>query len=173
MNDLAQFAAPILLAIAFGAAATDPAASSSACRDVSSPRKVATTPGTAITITPPMAGPVALVVPPTAGMQSRLALGVGGTRISPIYHQFGRGYPGRRLFWRPAIPADAWLAEATLPNLASIPSADHGEPPPSKGHTAAAPWCPRTNARHDHCGIVRAPPAPQSFPRRIAHGPAE
>lgn len=38
--------------------------------------------------------PVALVVPPTAGNQSDYHWGVGGYRVSPIYHQFRRGYPG-------------------------------------------------------------------------------
>ena len=38
--------------------------------------------------------PVALVVPPTAEFQSNYGWGVGGTRVSPIYHQFGRPFPG-------------------------------------------------------------------------------
>lgn len=38
--------------------------------------------------------PVALVVPPTAGMQSDYHWGVAGYRTTPIYHQFRRGYPG-------------------------------------------------------------------------------
>lgn len=38
--------------------------------------------------------PVALVVPPTAEYQTDWAWGVSGTRITPIYHQFGRAYPG-------------------------------------------------------------------------------
>lgn len=38
--------------------------------------------------------PVALVVPPTAHMQSSWSWGVGQTTMRPIYHQFGRGYPG-------------------------------------------------------------------------------
>jgi hypothetical protein len=38
--------------------------------------------------------PVALVVPPTAEYQTDWSWGVGGTRITPIYHQFGRRYPG-------------------------------------------------------------------------------
>ena len=38
--------------------------------------------------------PVALVVPPTAEYQSNYGWGVGGTRVSPIYHQFGRPFPG-------------------------------------------------------------------------------
>lgn len=38
--------------------------------------------------------PVALVVPPTAHMQSSYSWGVAQTRMMPIYHQFGRGYYG-------------------------------------------------------------------------------
>jgi len=38
--------------------------------------------------------PVALVVPPTAGMHTEYSWGVGGTRILPIHHQFGRAFPG-------------------------------------------------------------------------------
>lgn len=38
--------------------------------------------------------PVALVVPPTAEYQTDYAWGVSGTRVTPIWHQFGRAYPG-------------------------------------------------------------------------------
>jgi len=38
--------------------------------------------------------PVALVVPPTADSQLHYGWGVGSTRITPIYHQFTRPYPG-------------------------------------------------------------------------------
>jgi hypothetical protein len=38
--------------------------------------------------------PHALVVPPTAEFQSNYGWGVGGTRVAPIYHQFGRPFPG-------------------------------------------------------------------------------
>ena len=38
--------------------------------------------------------PVALVVPPTAEFQTNYHWGVGGYRVTPIYHQFQRGYPG-------------------------------------------------------------------------------
>lgn len=37
---------------------------------------------------------VALVVPPTARMHTRMGWGVSQTRMSPIYHQFERPYPG-------------------------------------------------------------------------------
>jgi hypothetical protein len=38
--------------------------------------------------------PVALVVPPTAEVQTNWGWGVGNTRISPICHQFHRNWPG-------------------------------------------------------------------------------
>ena len=38
--------------------------------------------------------PVALVVPPTVGLQTDWGWGVGANRISRIHHQFGRRYPG-------------------------------------------------------------------------------
>jgi hypothetical protein len=38
--------------------------------------------------------PIALVVPPTAEFQANYGWGVGGTRVAPIYHQFGRPFPG-------------------------------------------------------------------------------
>ena len=38
--------------------------------------------------------PVALVVPPTARLQTNWSWGVGSSRISRIDHQFGRNWPG-------------------------------------------------------------------------------
>ena len=38
--------------------------------------------------------PVALVVPPTAEMQTNWGWGVTNTRVTPIWNQFQRGYPG-------------------------------------------------------------------------------
>lgn len=38
--------------------------------------------------------PVALVVPPTAEMQTHYSWGVGQTRVTPLWHQFRRDYPG-------------------------------------------------------------------------------
>ena len=38
--------------------------------------------------------PVALVVPPTANLQTHYSWGVTGAHMSPTYHQFGRNYPG-------------------------------------------------------------------------------
>lgn len=38
--------------------------------------------------------PVALVVPPTARLQTNWGWGVGNTRVTPIYSQFQRGAPG-------------------------------------------------------------------------------
>jgi len=38
--------------------------------------------------------PVALVVPPTAMLQTKYSWGVTNTDVVRIYHQFGRQYPG-------------------------------------------------------------------------------
>jgi hypothetical protein len=38
--------------------------------------------------------PVALVVPPTATLQTKYSWGVTNTDVVRIYHQFGRRYPG-------------------------------------------------------------------------------
>ena len=38
--------------------------------------------------------PLALVVPPTASFQTQYSWGVGNTKSVPIYHQYGRPYPG-------------------------------------------------------------------------------
>lgn len=56
--------------------------------------------------------PVALVVPPTAERQYSMGWGVGNTRLTRIYHQFGRPYPGnyfgpgRRFLATPYWPSD-------------------------------------------------------------------
>lgn len=53
--------------------------------------------------------PVALVVPPTAESQTHLGWGVGATRVTPIQHQFGRGYPGEGVYDRSWFrPTPAW-----------------------------------------------------------------
>lgn len=38
--------------------------------------------------------PVALVVPPTVGRVTEYSWGVSGTRVTPLYRQFNREYPG-------------------------------------------------------------------------------
>jgi hypothetical protein len=56
--------------------------------------------------------PVALVVPPTANMQTNWGWGVSSARFSRIEHQVRRNYPGEGIFgmlpWRrtPAWPSD-------------------------------------------------------------------
>ena len=44
---------------------------------------------------PTFGAPVALVVPPTAELQTHYGWGVGNTRITPNCPQFNRIYPGR------------------------------------------------------------------------------
>jgi hypothetical protein len=56
--------------------------------------------------------PVALVVPPTAERQRNYGWGVGNSRVTPIWHQFGRNYPGPYVYQcgmyrpRPSWPSD-------------------------------------------------------------------
>ena len=52
---------------------------------------------------------MALVVPPTAERQAHLGWGVGATRVTPVEHQFGRGYPG---------PSEPWRAVLSHPAVA-------------------------------------------------------
>jgi hypothetical protein len=53
--------------------------------------------------------PVAVVVPPTAEAQTHLGWGVGATRVTPIQHQFERGYPGPGIYNRAWFrPTPAW-----------------------------------------------------------------
>jgi len=54
--------------------------------------------------------PVALVVPPTAERQAHLGWGVGATRVTPIEHQFGRGYPG------PSVPGGPFYPTPPRPS---------------------------------------------------------
>jgi len=42
--------------------------------------------------------PVALVVPPTAELTTDYSWGVSGMRVTPIYHQYSRPYPGPGAF---------------------------------------------------------------------------
>lgn len=42
--------------------------------------------------------PTALVVPPTANLQTNWGWGVGSSRVCRIDHQFGRDYPGQGPF---------------------------------------------------------------------------
>ena len=55
--------------------------------------------------------PVALVVPPTAGLQTNWGWGVGNTRVSPIYPQFGRAWPGVYGGGGPFYPTPLWPSD--------------------------------------------------------------
>jgi len=58
--------------------------------------------------------PIALVVPPTAGNTTEYAWGVGNTRITPIYHQFMRPYPGDFVPpGTPFYPVPPWPSSTT------------------------------------------------------------
>jgi hypothetical protein len=57
--------------------------------------------------------PVALMVPPTARMQTRWGWGVAQSTMTPIYHQFERPYPGcvtgvERQPGEPVLPTPRW-----------------------------------------------------------------
>jgi hypothetical protein len=57
--------------------------------------------------------PVALVVPPTANLQTNWGWGVSSSRISRIDHQFGRNYPGSGQFGGPYRVTPAWPSDTT------------------------------------------------------------
>ena len=52
--------------------------------------------------------PVALVVPPNSKMISSYGWGVTATEINPIYHQFGRVYPGDAGGGMLLLPTPPW-----------------------------------------------------------------
>jgi hypothetical protein len=52
--------------------------------------------------------PTALVVPPTANLQTNWGWGVASSRISRIDHQFQRNYPGAGTFGGPFRPTPVW-----------------------------------------------------------------
>ena len=52
--------------------------------------------------------PVALVVPPTANLQTNWGWGVGSMRVSRLDHQFGRNYPGAGYFGGPFQNTPRW-----------------------------------------------------------------
>jgi hypothetical protein len=57
--------------------------------------------------------PVALVVPPTANLQTNYGWGVASSRISRIEHQFQRNFPGFGRFGGPFRPTPVWPSDTT------------------------------------------------------------
>jgi hypothetical protein len=57
--------------------------------------------------------PTALVVPPTAQLQTNYGWGVASSRISRIDHQFQRNYPGNAQFGGPFRPTPVWPSDTT------------------------------------------------------------
>lgn len=55
--------------------------------------------------------PTALVVPPTANLQTNWGWGVASSRISRIDHQFQRNYPGCGQFGGPFRPTPVWPSD--------------------------------------------------------------
>jgi hypothetical protein len=56
---------------------------------------------------------VALVVPPTANMQTNWGWGVASSRVSRIDHQFQRNYPGDGSFGGPFRTTPLWPSDTT------------------------------------------------------------
>lgn len=57
--------------------------------------------------------PVAMVVPPTANLQSNWGWGVSSSRVSRIEHQFGRNYPGAGPHGGPFRNTPVWPQDTT------------------------------------------------------------
>jgi hypothetical protein len=57
--------------------------------------------------------PLALVVPPTANLQTNWGWGVTSSRISRIDHQFQRNYPGDGQFGGPFRTTPLWPSDTT------------------------------------------------------------
>ena len=57
--------------------------------------------------------PTALLVPPTAQLQTNYGWGVASSRISRIDHQFQRNYPGNGQFGGPARSTPLWPSDTT------------------------------------------------------------
>ena len=57
--------------------------------------------------------PVALVVPPTANLQTNYGWGVASSRLSRIEHQFQRNFPGYGMFGGPYRPTPVWPSDTT------------------------------------------------------------
>ncbi len=55
--------------------------------------------------------PVALVVPPTAELQTDYGWGVAGTRVSRIDHQFQRPFPGYYFDGYGFLPTPPWPSD--------------------------------------------------------------
>ncbi len=56
--------------------------------------------------------PVAVVAPPTSEFQTNWGWGVGNTRVTRIWHQFGRDYPGPSTYERGMFqPTPAWPSD--------------------------------------------------------------
>jgi hypothetical protein len=58
--------------------------------------------------------PIGLVVPPTVGLQAQYGWGVGGKRITAIYPQFARPYPGPvGYIGKGFMPTPIWPSDTT------------------------------------------------------------
>jgi hypothetical protein len=59
----------------------------------------------------PWGTPTALVVPPTVASQTHWGWGVGNTRVTPVYHQFQRDWPGPAGSAGPFRPTPHWPSD--------------------------------------------------------------
>ncbi len=57
--------------------------------------------------------PVAMVVPPTAQMQTQYGWGVSSSRVGRLDHQFGRNFPGGGPFGGPFQSVPLWPQDTT------------------------------------------------------------
>ncbi len=65
--------------------------------------------------------PVALVVPPTAGVQTNYSWGVPSSRVSRIYPQFQRNYPGPMTTpGGPFLPTPHWPSDTNQFGVYSV-----------------------------------------------------
>jgi hypothetical protein len=103
----------ILIAVAGIAAAWSPSQSASAFDYYASQRNMAYS-WNAGYYDPAWGAPVALVVPPNVHLQTNWGWGVGNTRVTPIYNQFQRQWPGPA-YYNPAMyrPTPPWPSDTT------------------------------------------------------------
>ncbi len=81
-------------------------------KEVVAARQAATMPWHGYYYKPEWGMPLALVVPPTAEAQTNWGWGVGNTRITPIRHQYGHGWPGPGYYSRKSYrPMPPWPSD--------------------------------------------------------------
>lgn len=69
---------------------------------------------------PGWGSPMALLVPPTANMQTNYSWGVARTRVTPLYHQFGRQYISIGGGGKDLSPSPVWPSDTTQFGIYSV-----------------------------------------------------